>query len=558
MASGKLSPRQRMINMMYLVLTAMLALNVSKEVLDAFTIIKKQLNLAAANTAKSAESEISGMKKLVQDEIDNRGITKNKGLPDTLDLVKAETDKMISYLNTHITELESIAKPDPETGLYGRPEETELNYQYWFGIGRADLANDGRGNGKAIELRNEIEKYYGFLHEIKVKNTTDPQARAQLKPKTVTPTYSDKEGTRSWERYHLNGPVAGNLAILEAFKADIFDAQNEVLNLLAGRLGKVDFVFNDVTYIDAPVSRIVPAGMNFETQLAVGAISTTLNPSFSSPSGSIKTEGGKATLTVAASAGVIPSGKSEGKQRYTALIRVPKATGGFTDLPISGEFTVRKPEIVVSSAAIQNLYRDCANDINIDVPALGDLYNPQVTASSGQVITSQKSKREFRVIPTGKKCVVTVNNAIGGKNTKIGDLSYNVIAPPKPTIDMAVNGTRNTGTIPVPKNSRVSLRLVPDEDFKSLLPKDANYEITSVVIKAQLSLGPPETVGTQNLAGQDATKAVTFSLGQRVQQAPGNTKVYIEIEKVNRINFQGKKVEVPMGQQEKTLSLVVK
>ena len=42
MASGKLSPRQKMINLMYLVLIAMLALNMSKEVLTAFGIMNEQ------------------------------------------------------------------------------------------------------------------------------------------------------------------------------------------------------------------------------------------------------------------------------------------------------------------------------------------------------------------------------------------------------------------------------------------------------------------------------------------------------------------------------------
>ena len=43
MAAIKLPPRQRMINMMYLVLTAMLAMNVSKEVLDAFAVLDADL-----------------------------------------------------------------------------------------------------------------------------------------------------------------------------------------------------------------------------------------------------------------------------------------------------------------------------------------------------------------------------------------------------------------------------------------------------------------------------------------------------------------------------------
>ncbi len=113
-------------------------------------------------------------------------------------------------------------------------------------------------------------------------------------------------------------------------------------------------------------------------------------------------------------------------------LRVPKATGGFEDLPVEGAFTVRKPVISITSAAVQNLYRSCANDVNIDVPALGDFYNPKVSASSSQVIPSKKNKTTYRIIPTGKQCIVGVSNIMNGKTTKIGDVKYKVINPPKP------------------------------------------------------------------------------------------------------------------------------
>ena len=56
---------------------------------------------------------------------------------------------------------------------------------------------------------------------------------------------------------------------------------------------------------------------------------------------------------------------------------------------------------------------------------------------------------------------------------------------------MAVNGKVTSGSTPVSKNSKVQIRLEPDADFKSALPADANYGITSIDVLAQLSLGPP-------------------------------------------------------------------
>ena len=266
---------------------------------------------------------------------------------------------------------------------------------------------------------------------------------------------------------------------------------------------------------------------------------------------------GSAMMTLRA--GSVPKGKNEVKQKYSATIRVPKATGGFEDLRVEEEFTVRKPEVVINSATVQNLYRECANDVTIDVPALGNFYNPKVSVSSGSVTTSPQNKKLFRVIPTGKKCEVRVSNVMNGATTSIGSVLYNVIAPPRPAIDMAVNGKQTNGSVPVPKNSRIQVRIVPDPEFRAALPSDARYEISKITVKAQLSLGPPETVNNINLSGRDATKAIQVRLGSRVQQAPANTKIYLEVDKIYRKNFQNKLIEERLfSLADKTLSLVVR
>ena len=95
MASGKLSPRQKMINMMYLVLTALLALNVSKEVLDAFQIIRGKLNNTAVTANANANSVVVSMKETIDDEVNKEGVRKNIGLKDTLDLIQSRTSELV-------------------------------------------------------------------------------------------------------------------------------------------------------------------------------------------------------------------------------------------------------------------------------------------------------------------------------------------------------------------------------------------------------------------------------------------------------------------------------
>ncbi|MDP5171932.1 MAG: hypothetical protein NWR72_16905 [Bacteroidia bacterium] len=576
MASGKMSPRQKMINMMYLVLLALLAMNVSAEILNAFENIKLKLNGSATEASNNANGFMEAMKAEIREEIANQGKRDNEGLlTDTLDNIKGETSEIIALLDKHIQVLgDSIAKRDPETGALLAKDETEKNLQYWMGQGDAQEANDGRGSAKAFELHQRLDEYVNYvvnMYNSQIKSQKDSTGGTSAGQKI---TFEDEKltndpsstllqdgGSKTWERYTFEGPVIANMATLEAIKLDVYEKQKLLLNILNERLGVATFKADKVVGLVAPEATIVPAGLQFKAKLFAVLSSESITPSFSSASGTIKPdEDNKSVgvLTVNASGGVIPNGKNEGTQQYKATIRVPKATGGFEDLSIEGSFTVRKPEIVVTSAAIQILYANCANDVNIDVPALGDAYNPVITATNAEIITNQQSKIKFRIVPTARTCVVTVNSNTNGQKIKIGDLTYKVIQPPKPTIDIRINGQKSTGAA-VPKTSNVQVILNPDEDFKSALPQDAGYAISSIDVLAQLSLGPPQTVNSINASGQDATRPIAVSLGTQVRQARPGTTVYIRINDIYRVNFQKKRIpDTRFTEIEKIISIVVK
>ncbi len=564
MAGGKVSPRQKMINMMYLVLLALLAMNVSAEILNAFENIRQKLSISVQNSQENVNAFIDNMKEEINDEIKNENKRTNAGLLDTLDQVKQQTSQIIELLDKHIVTLrDSISGVIPETGELKRKDDTEHNLQYWMGQGAEQERNDKRGAGQAYGLHQALDKYFSNI--MNVYNGNVKEASDKLKPEDILIQDPDKgdshDGTKkTWERYTFEGPLIANLATLEALKLDVYEAEKSLLDLLNGRLGVATFKINKVVPVNAPTATIVPAGLQFQTKLYVAMSSDAIKPSFSSSSGKIDSEdgGNSAVLTIPASGSVIPKGKKEGLQKYSATIRVPKATGGFDILPVEGQFTVRTPEIVVTSAAVQVLYRNCGNDINVDVPALGEYYNPVIKGSNAQVIQSKKGKVKFRVIPTARECILNVSSVTNGKTTKIGNVNYKVIKPPKPTIDMAINGKRTAGTTPVPKTSKVLVKVVPDNEFKGALPEDASYGITSVDVLAQLSLGPPQKVNSTP-GGICSERPIQISLGTRVRQAPSNTKVYIRLNEIYRRNFKGQNIpDKRFSEVERTLSLVVK
>ncbi|MCI4671075.1 MAG: hypothetical protein MRZ79_23255 [Bacteroidia bacterium] len=563
MASGKLSPRQKMINMMYLVLLALLAMNVSAEILEAFEQIKEKLHTSAQQNKNTNTGQADRMLKAIQEEI-GKGKTDNVGLTDTVNYVRQATNDILGIIAFHEDTLEQIAGKDEVTGKIENKGESEKNYQYWMGRGSEENQNDGRGAKAAYQLHQDLDSYIDKL--VGVYNAIIPDSTPELRLDATNEYLAkDPEETldgeaKTWERYTFHNPVVANLALLEALKLDILKKEKQTLDIINTRLGVNTFEVDSVIGDFAAVSEIVPAGLQYEAKLYVTMASSAVTPRFNSGSGAIKQEGPIGRLTINANGGLIPKGKSEAKQSWSATITVPKASGGSEVIPVKGEFTVRRPEIVVTSASVSLLYRKCANEVNIDVPALGDNYNPRFSGNNVEVTTSKSSKKLVRLIPGGgKKASVVVRSLTNGQTVEIGRVDYRVVEPPKPAVNMAVNGRIYNGASMVPKTSRVQVRLEPDADFKAALPNDAKYGIGGIEVLAQLSLGPPTRVNSIPGQKNAVTKPVSVSLGNKVRQSSPGTKVYVRLNDIYRVNFKGQKiVDKRFNEVERTLSLVVK
>ena len=108
MAGGNLSPRQKMINMMYLVLTALLALNVSAEILDAFKSLRDSLHESAESFAEKNKDTQGGIKAKITEEL-GQGNKKNEYLMAVTDAVEKEANGLVGKIEARIKVLEEIS-----------------------------------------------------------------------------------------------------------------------------------------------------------------------------------------------------------------------------------------------------------------------------------------------------------------------------------------------------------------------------------------------------------------------------------------------------------------
>lgn len=567
MASGKLTPRQKMINLMYLVLTALLALNVSAEVLQAFQNLADSLQNTAEQFQKNNKDLADAIKAAVQKEIE-QGNRKNEPLLTEVDRVRAKADSVTGKLREYAQALfeENIAGKDPETGRLKRLDERENNYRYW--MGKDDAANQGRGEGKALEMHRLLDsfvdwanRFYAYHAGGKLPNAGKGFNSLVLDPKD-NPYVKEKESKeKTWEyfTFHMT-PAVANLAVLYKYVNDAYVIETEILNLLKSKLGQVTFKIDSLVLVDAPRAQIVVAGMKFETKVFVAATSSEAKPIFTG-SGNMKlVDGGYAAVfNVPASARVIPPGQRKGKQQYTVTARVPRADGSFQELHLREFFEVVKPEIVVTSAAVQILYAECGNDLNIDVPALGELYDPRVGADNAQVIQSKQSKKKFRVVPRGgaRTCRLNVQTYTAGQLVDLGYLDYKVIPPPRPSLRVLVNNELYNGVSPVPRTATVRIQIVPDRDFAQSLPEDARYVIDHPEIKVVKGLAGAQVIGTLPNSKVATSPAVTVDLTDYSRGLqPGNV-LYVQFKDVFRVNFQNKQVKENFTITELTIPITI-
>lgn len=558
MAAGKLSSRQKMINMMYLVLTAILALNVSSEILQAFESLRRSLSESNSHVSTSNEVLAEAIKFTVDQEVKNGAVSKAPLKEDVI-RIASETSGLIKYLNDISAELEKYADKDPKTGELKKKDEQDANYRFW--LGTDDMANAGHGNGKAREMRDKLEGYIKWANTLYAKfdsSTPNRFAALTMEP-TDDPSITDKESkSKSWEyhTFHMK-PVIADMAMVEKYKMDIRTVETALLTLIKENINIVDIPVDTLFAMDAPVSQVVAAGMPFETKIFLTAGSKEVKPEFMGQGVSVDPGGNTATMKVFANGNVIPEGKSEGVQSYTSIIKIKLRDGTTKEYSVKNQFTVRKPEVVVTSKVVQTLYRNCANTVNVDVPALGDSYNPDFSRSTGgKVVAGANSKKEVTLVPTGQQFMLSVYSNTNGQSLKISDIKYEVINPPKPQFKLSTVKGPWDGRGDIGRKEKVTIKIAPDEEFASRLRNDAKYKCTEV--KLMMKDGLNGAVTLDKKSGNIMT-GISFDLGSYSQlRSSGSNVIYLEAVDTKRVNFQGNEVSAGLDIYTSTIRVTLK
>lgn len=427
MAHGKETPRQKMIGMMYLVLTALLALNVSKDILDAFVLVDESLTVTTEN--------FSEKNKLVYDEFD-KAYTSNpnkvKKWKDYADQVRKGADelyKMINDLKIQIVQkadkkTEAIVKDKVQSGKITTKDNTDIPAQLMVG---------DNNNGKGKELKNKIIKFRELLLSmVDKKDGVDVIKSIEKNLNTNDPPA--KEGAQTtWESEHFEHlPLIAVTTIMSKMQSDIRNAESEITRYLYGRIESGSFKFNKLEPTIIANSNYILKGNEYQAEVFLGAFDTTQVPNIVVDGKTLPVKNGRGVYTV--------SGGAPGNRKWGGIIEMKATDGTIIRKPFNAEYQVAEAQAVVSPTKMNVFYLGVDNPVSVSVPGVpGDKVFPSI--SNGSI---RKIGNSYIVNPAHQgTATVNVIAEIDGKRKSMGSMDFKVkeIPPPIPKVANRKSGT---------------------------------------------------------------------------------------------------------------------
>ena len=377
MATGKLSVRQKMINMMYLVLLAILALNVSAEVLKAFYVMEVSLEKTGKNIDDKNNVVLQSFGKLMKTQPQKTEQWNAKALEGQK--VEQEFVQYVEALKREVEEISGGREVDDN----GRPIEMK------YGDNTEKHANVMLNSGKAKQLREKINSTRDKLIALV------PQADRQ---KIKTDMFTLDEGNVKWENATFEGvPVAAVMATFTKLQNDCKNTYADVLNILYSKVGEGIIPVNTLEAKIIPKAQNVMVGEQFQADIMLSAFDTEQAAEIVIDGKTYPHQSGKFQYTLPANA--------QGEHTVKGVIRV-KERDGVKEYPFATTYNVFGGSAAVSAEKMNIVYVGLINPISISVPGVST-DKIVATVSAGTLRKVNNNKYEL-VVPTAGEVFINV------------------------------------------------------------------------------------------------------------------------------------------------------
>ena len=485
-------PRQKMINLMYLVLTALLALNVSSEILNAFKVVDISLqnssnNLAAANSTlyKSLGDKLTDPKTAEKAQIWQPKAEQAKKL----------SDDMTLYLEGLKKELKKAAGLETIDGKESFKEDNLDAASHLFGT---------MGKGKDLEAK--LKAYKAAMLNI---DPTISAKFAKTLPVDVEPPIGQDGTKKDFTNAYFNmTPTVAGLTLLSKFQNNIKNAENQVVTFCHEQIGAVVVKFDKTGVLVGQSSNYVMPGQEVTITAGIGAYSSAAQPQISIGGSSVPVIDGKGTYKISAS--------GSGARTVPVTIRYLDQDGISQTKTENVEYIVGTPGGSAVMLDKMNVFY-----IGVDNPVTissGTGWDKTKASMTGGALSGANGKFVVRVTTPGK---ATINVNADGKNSAF---EFRVKEIPNPIFKVGPGGTRMTsGSFKSQQYCRAELE---NFDF------EANFRVVSATV--YFSGANFANVQTATLTGNNLAPLQTY-----IQRAGPGTSV----------TFDAVKVQGPDGKQ---------
>jgi gliding motility-associated protein GldM len=430
MSQPRLTPRQRMINMMYLVLTALLALNVSRETLDVIARVNKSLNQSVESFAAKNNMTYAAFDNAYQLNKVKVGPFKIKA-----DSVKVQTQKMIDKITEYKWAI--VREADgPKGKLDSIKNQDQLNIPAQIMLVNQITVN-GQRMSRATDLRNSMGEYCKFLLT-EVGQSDSTMISAIRKSLTVSdPPHSSKDNGNTWEQDNFEYlPLIGVITLMTKMQSDVRNAESDVLNYLYKNIDAQSFKFNQLQAVVIPqTSRTVVLGSPYTAHVILAAFDSTINPKITVGGQSLPYTQGHGVYTA-------NNGKT-GTFPWSGTINYTAPDGSIRGYSFKDEYEVIPPVLIASPTSMNAFYKGVDNPLEISA---GGASAKDITVTMTNADITKTADYQYIVRPKKAEgtAVLTVTATINGKTQTYAPKTYRLFKVPDPTAKI---GGKNGGRI---------------------------------------------------------------------------------------------------------------
>ena len=439
MALRRETPRQKMIGMMYLVLTALLALNVSKDVLDAFVIVNEGI------TKTNLNCEVKNAYLLSQFEA-QQAIAPLKVEPWYLKAkeVSQKSDEIYQHIEALKREIVTISEPDGEEAvalrdprvIYYDSLEVTDNMDYPAQV----MIRQGKGG----VLREKINDYSKFL--LTFVADKDEDLRKSIIKSLSTPDVKEKGEHLSWESKNFeNLPLIAVLTNLTLYQSYVRNSEMEILTYLFSQIDAGSFKFDRLEATVIPNSNFILKGNEYTAEVFIAASDSTQDPTvmvgryetipLEDGTFDYKMVGNYEQLPVKEGKAIFSRiGSNIGTNIWEGLVQIKNVDGSTTKRPFRAEYQVGEASAVISPTKMNVFYLGVDNPVDISISGV-PREQMSATINNGTIVPEGNG---YIVRPaTQGTAIVTVFANSNGQRRKMGEMNFRVKLVPTPSAKLA-------------------------------------------------------------------------------------------------------------------------